>query len=134
MAPSKRSNGCPIVFALDILGDKWTLLVLRDLIFKGKAYYQDFLEAGEGVATNVLADRLALLKKEGLIDSRPDPDNRRKIIYRPTDKALDLIPMILEMVRWSAKYDKRTSAPKEFLDEMDKDLSGLIRKLRSQFT
>ena len=132
MARTKRSH-CPISFALDIFGDKWSLLILRDLIFKNKEHYEDFLQSDEGISTNILADRLKTLKREGLIRSSPDKENGRKIVYSPTPKALDLIPMILEIVGWSAKYDPKTAAPREFLEMLKKDRKGLAKKIRSNF-
>ncbi len=132
MSRTNRSH-CPISFALDIFGDKWSLLILRDLIFKDKSYYEDFLNAGENISTNILANRLKLLKKEGLIKSSKDSSNNRKIIYTPTDKALDLIPMILEIIEWSAKYDSKTEAPKEFIDMLKKDRKLLAKQVRLKF-
>lgn len=132
MKHSRRSD-CPISFALDLFGDKWTLLILRDLIFKDKSYYQDFIDAGEGISTNILAERLERLKNEGLIQSTPDKENARKIIYSPTSKALDLIPTLLEIIEWSAKYDSKTGAPQEFLKMLKKDRKALARQIRSKF-
>ncbi len=132
MARPKRAS-CPIAFALDIFGDKWTLLILRDLIFKDKVYYEDFIDAVEKISTNILADRLKLLKQEGLIKSAPDKKNGRKIVYSPTSKSLDLIPMILELIDWSAKYDSKTAAPKKFLEMLKKDRKKLARQVRSKF-
>lgn len=133
MARPKRTH-CPISFALDIFGDKWSLLILRDLIFKDKVYYEDFADSEEKISTNILAERLKRLKQEGLIRSIPDKENRRKIIYSPTSKALDLIPMILEIIEWSAKYDKNTAAPKEFLEMLKRDRELLAKKIKSKFT
>lgn len=132
MARGNRSH-CPIVFALDIFGDKWSLLILRDLIFKDKSNYEDFLQSGESISTNILADRLQKLKAEGLINSEADEDNGRKIIYSPTAKAFDLIPMILEIIEWSAKYDSKTAVPKEFLVMLKKDRKKLAKQVRSKF-
>ena len=132
MKNHRRSN-CPISFALDLFGDKWSLLILRDLIFKDKAYYQDFADSEEGISTNILAERLERLKREGLIQSKPDESNARKIVYSPTDKALDLIPLILEIIDWSAKHDPRTGAPKEFLKMLKKDRIKLARQIRMKF-
>lgn len=129
----KRRSHCPISFALDLFGDKWTLLILRDLIFKDKVYFQDFADSEEKIATNVLTDRLARLKKEGFIRSKPDQENARKIVYSPTGKALDLIPMILEIVDWSAKHDPATAAPKEFLSILKTDRVALARIIRNKF-
>ncbi len=132
MRHTKRSH-CPISFALDIFGDKWSLLILRDLIFKDKVYYQDFAESEEGISTNILADRLERLKNDGLIESKSDKGNARKIIYSPTSKALDLVPMILEIIEWSAKYDAKTAAPEEFLKMLKKDRKALARQVRAKF-
>lgn len=132
MARTERSH-CPIAFALDIFGDKWSLLVLRDLIFKDKVYYEDFLKSEEGISTNVLADRLQRMQNAGLIESKPDEKNGRKVIYSPTAKALDLIPMIIEMIEWSAKYDSKTGAPKEFLRMVKADRKALARSIRKKF-
>ena len=128
-----RRSHCPIAFALDLFGDKWSLLILRDLIFKNKNSYQDFLKSEEGISTNILADRLERLKREGFIHSRRDAENGRKIIYSPTGKALDLIPLILEIIDWSAKHDPKTAAPKEFLKALEKDRIALARQFRSKF-
>jgi DNA-binding HxlR family transcriptional regulator len=132
MSRVNRSH-CPIAFALDVFGDKWSLLILRDLIFKDKARFEDFLNSDEGISTNILADRLQKLKLAGLIKSKSDEMNGRKVIYRPTSKALDLVPMILEMIAWSAKYDSQTGAPKEFLEMLKNDRKRLIRQVRAKF-
>ncbi len=132
MARSKRTH-CPISFALDIFGDKWSLLILRDLIFKDKVYYDDFAHSEEKISTNILAERLKRLKQEGFIRSTPNKENLRKIIYTPTSKSLDLIPMLLEIINWSAKYDAKTAAPKEFLKMLKNDRKALARQLRSKF-
>jgi DNA-binding HxlR family transcriptional regulator len=126
----KRRSPCPVTFALDQVGDKWSLLVVRDLMFHGKKTYGEFLESGEGIATNVLADRLKCLETEGLVEKIRDPENKRRYLYSLTGKGLDLAPVLLEMVRWSAKYDADTGTPKEFLDMIENDREGLIEKVR----
>ena len=124
MAREKRSS-CPISFALDLFGDKWSLLILRDIIFKDKKTYNDFLNSEESISTNILAERLERLKHEGFIRGQTDKVDKKKTLYAPTDKALDLIPVILEIIEWSAKYDVNTGAPKEFLRELKKDRKQL---------
>ncbi|MEN8762935.1 MAG: helix-turn-helix domain-containing protein [Thiogranum sp.] len=126
----KRRSKCPVTFALDRFGDKWSLLVVRDLMFRGKETYGEFLESGEGIATNVLADRLKCLETDGLIEKSGDPENKRRILYRLTDKGLDLAPVLLEMMRWSAKYDADTGTPQQLLDSLENDMPGLIEKVR----
>jgi len=127
----KRRSRCPVTFALDRVGDKWSLLIVRDLMFRGRKTYGEFIESGEGIATNVLADRLKRLETEGIIEKTRDPENKRRYIYSLTEKGFDLTPVLLEMIRWSATHDTDTGAPKEFLDMLEKDREGLIKKVRA---
>jgi DNA-binding HxlR family transcriptional regulator len=124
---------CPISFALDIFGDRWSLLILRDLIFKGKSRYQEFLESEEKISTNILADRLARLEKHGIISKTDDPSSKRQVLYSPTPKGLDLIPVMLELVRWSGTHDLKTAAPKEFLIRLNNNSASLAAEIRLQF-
>ena len=128
MPRQRRRSDCPIHFALETFGDRWSLLVMRDLLFKGLSSYSDFLRAGEGIATNILADRLQHLQDVGLVMHEPDGS------YSPTEKALDLLPMLVEMIVWSATYDDKTAAPAEFVERARMDRDGLIAELRSAFT
>ncbi|MGE0708962.1 MAG: winged helix-turn-helix transcriptional regulator [Planctomycetota bacterium] len=96
---------CPVVFALDLLGDRWTLLVIRDLALRGMSTYGELLAAGEGIATNVLADRLKRLEAADVLTKSRDPQHGARNRYRLTSKGLDLIPILVEMMRWSAKHD-----------------------------
>ena len=129
--PSPRRSDCPIAFALDLFGDKWTLLVLRDLIIKGKRHFREFLTSDEKIASNILASRLKLLEAAGMLTRRPDPESARQVIYEPTGKGLDLIPSMLEMVRWSAKYDPHTGAPPHLVRRITKDRDGYAAEIRS---
>ncbi len=132
MTQLPRSH-CPIAFALDTFGDKWSLLVLRDVLFMRKRHYHEFLASEEGISTNILADRLRRLKADGLIAKVRDRKNRRRYVYRPTQKGLDLLPVILEIVRWSAKYDPQTAAPRSFVQRLRNDREGLIREVINKF-
>ena len=105
----KRSS-CPVSCALDILGDKWTLLVIRDIMFMRKQYFQDFLESPEKIASNILSDRLKKLEECSIVSRQRDPVNARRVIYALTDKGLDLSPAILELLRWGAKHDPASDA------------------------
>lgn len=122
----KCRSSSSVTFTLDRVGDKWSLLIVRDLMFRGMQTYGDFMISGDGIATNVLADRL---KCEGIIGKSRDPDNKRRYLYRLTDKGLDLVPVLLEMIRWSAKYDAVTGAPEELLDMLENDRDGWITKV-----
>ena len=132
MKESPRSH-CPIAFALDIFGDRWTLLVLRDILFRGKTRYKEFLTSGEGVATNVLAERLRRLEKEGLVTKSGTPGEGRQFIYHPTAKALDLLPVLVEISCWSAKYDPLTAAPPAVIRRIRENREKFIRDIRQQF-
>ena len=132
MPLARRRSDCPISFALDLFGDRWTLLVIRDLAFKGKNSFSDFLASDEGIARNVLADRLASLETAGFIEKQPDPDDGRRSIYALTDRGLGLIPVLVEMILWSAREDPDTGAEADFIREATEDREGLIRRLQQR--
>jgi DNA-binding HxlR family transcriptional regulator len=125
---SFRSD-CPISTTLDILGDKWSLLIVRDLAFKGKTTYGEFLNAGEGIATNVLADKLALLETGGIISKEIHPASKAKILYRLTGKGIDLIPALVEIILWSEKYHDVHPQATTFARQAKRDKAGLIKML-----
>jgi len=108
----KRSE-CPFSYSLDILGDKWTMLILRDIGLADKHFYKDFLEAGEGVATNVLSDRLKMLETYGIIKSKQFEQLKTKKYYSLTEKGTELIPIIVDLWTWGAKNDPDTAVSKE---------------------
>jgi DNA-binding HxlR family transcriptional regulator len=120
-------SGCPIDYALDIFGDRWTLLVIRDLVFGGKRHFREFIESPEGIASNILAARLKKLEQRGVITRRPDPENRKQVVYELTAKGIDLIPVLLEIVRWGGTHDPGTAASKAFVERVERDRVGLMR-------
>ena len=126
-----RRSDCPISYALDVFGDKWTLLIIRDMLFKQRRRYSEFAESGERIATNVLADRLSKLEAWGLVTKQTDPQNARQFIYRLTAKALDLAPVLIEMILWSAKHDPHTAADRSFVREAKANRERLIREVVS---
>ena len=107
---SKLRSHCPINFGLEAFGDRWTLLILRDIIFRGKRTYGEFLKSEEGFATNILASRLEHLVNEGILQYEGHETDGRKGVYTLTEKGLDLIPMLFEMVLWSSQYDSQSEA------------------------
>lgn len=111
---SRRSD-CPISFSLDLLGDRWTLLIVRDVVFEGKRTFGQFLASEEGIATNILSDRLSRLVCAGILRHRPGPGREDRGAYQLTEKGIDLVPVLLDLVVWGAKYDPRTAAPPEFV-------------------
>ncbi|MBC6612777.1 helix-turn-helix transcriptional regulator [Hymenobacter sp. BT507] len=104
MKELKQRSTCPVSTSLDVLGDKWTLLILRDMVFSGKSSYGQFLQSAEKMATNVLADRLALLEAQGIVTKTVAADKKSKFTYRLTEKGVDVVPIIVELVRWGAKH------------------------------
>lgn len=104
MKSQQPRSTCPISFSLDVLGDKWTLLILRDMVFAGKSTYGEFLQSPEKMATNILADRLATLEAQGLVTKQVAADKKSKFTYRLTEKGLDLLPLLLEIIQWGTKY------------------------------
>ena len=99
---------CAVNYGVEIFGDRWSLLIIRDIVFAGKKTYGEFLKSEEGIATNVLASRLAFLEEQGILAKAPSPDDRRKDFYTLTEKGLDLIPIVLNIVLWSAKHDSKS--------------------------
>ena len=97
-------SGCPINLGLEIFGDKWSLLIVRDMMFAGKRHYREFLASDEGISSNILADRLAMLVAAGIISKAGDPSHRLKAIYSLTEKGIELLPVIAQISRWSRKY------------------------------
>jgi DNA-binding HxlR family transcriptional regulator len=130
MRRKRRRSDCPVHFALDVFGDSWSLLIIRDLLLKGRHTYTEFLRAEEGIATNVLADRLARLEQDGVIGTERDPQTGRHARYWLTDKGIDLLPVLLEIIAWSAKYDPNTAADREFVNRFRDDRTGLEAELR----
>lgn len=133
--PSKaaRRSGCPISIALELLGDAWSLLIVRDLIFKGRQTFNEFLAGGEGIATNILTERLRRLEAAGIVEKRPDPDDRRRSLYRLTAKGIGLAPVLVELVVWSATYED-TDAPAAVVRQMRRNRERFIEDVRRQWS
>ena len=127
-----RKSDCPINFALEIFGDRWTFLIVRDLMFKGKHFYGEFLLSEEKIATNILADRLSFLESKGIVSKSSDPSHKQKIMYRLTQKGIDLVSVLVEVIMWSAKYDKASAVDIEFVKSDKRDKVGLISQISSR--
>ena len=128
-----NSKNCPIRFALDLFGDKWSLLIIRDILFKEKRYYDEFIESDEKISTNILADRLKQFEEERFLTKEIDPTNKRRFIYRPTQKALDLLPMLTEMILWSATHDPQTAVAPESHRKIRGDKRSFIERHKAKF-
>lgn len=132
----KTRSDCPISCSLDVFGDKWSLLVIRDIMLRGKLSYSEFLESEEKIATNILANRLSVLEAEGILSRKVSPANKSKFIYSLTQKGIDLLPIIIEIMDWGAKYN--VNCPRRELGKkIKKDKAAAVReyyaKLKKQF-
>ena len=127
MAVTKKRSDCPISCSLDMWGDKWSLLIIRDLMFNKKSTYGDFLKSPEGIATNILASRLQTLEENGIIEKSEHPDSKAKVLYRLTQKGIDLLPIFVEIYLWSEKYFTIPADVKAKIKEAKKDKEGFIK-------
>jgi DNA-binding HxlR family transcriptional regulator len=123
----KKRSLCGVSSALDIIGDKWSLLIIRDILFHDKHAYSDFLNSEEKIATNILADRLQLLETNGIILKENHPQNKTKVFYKITPKGFDLMPILLEMLVWSGKYLQVSEKVERIVEEIKKDKEKIIR-------
>ena len=122
----KRSD-CPISCSLDIWGDKWSLLIIRDLMFAKQCTYGDFLKSAEGIATNILASRLQALEENKMIEKLEHPDSKAKVLYRLTKRGIDLLPVIIEISLWAEKYYNIADDRKAMLKEVKKNKAAFIK-------
>lgn len=125
-----RRSDCPINFALEIFGDSWSLLIIRDVVYFGKKTYKEFLASEEGMATNILANRLALLEQKGLLEKKASETDKRQEEYRLTERGLDLLPILVEIANWSAEHDPQTSAPPAWIALMRAEREPMIERIR----
>jgi DNA-binding HxlR family transcriptional regulator len=128
MTKMKKRSDCPISCSLDIWGDKWSLLIIRDLIFSKKCRYSDFLKSEEGIATNILATRLQTLEENKIIERSDDPESKSKGYYKLTKRGIDLLPILIEIHLWSEKYFPIPEDIKAILIEVKKNKAEFINK------
>jgi DNA-binding HxlR family transcriptional regulator len=129
-APARRS-GCPLNASIEMLGDRWSLLIIRDMMLRGSRTFKEFLESHEKIATNILADRLRKLIAYGIITAEPDPSDGRKQIYLLTAKGIDLAPVLTEMVLWAAAHEE--TGNHALVQKMRKDKEGLVADVRRRW-
>jgi len=128
-----RSN-CPFSLSLDIWGDKWSLLIIRNLMFYNLNTYGDFLRMPEKIATNILADRLEKLEKAGLISKENHPESKAKLLYKLTPMGIDLLPVMTEVGLWADKYFKISPESKAIVKAAKKDKKEFLRTLSLQLS
>eukprot|EP01136_Pigoraptor_vietnamica_P042920 Opistho-1_new@17670 len=129
MNTNKKRSDCPLSCSLDVFGDKWSLLIIRDLMFGNKCTYNDFLKSEEGIATNILASRLKGLEENGVIEKSAHPDSKAKILYRLTQKGIDLLPILMEVYIWSEKYYEIPTDIKATIKEAKKDKDKFVKQV-----
>ncbi|PQA53418.1 winged helix-turn-helix transcriptional regulator [Siphonobacter curvatus] len=127
MKELKQRSTCPVSTSLDVLGDKWTLLILRDMVFGGKSTYGQFLQSAEKIATNILADRLAILESHGLLTKAVASDKKSKFTYRLTEKGIDTVPILATLIVWGTKHCPTIVDP-ALLEELQTGQDAAIEK------
>jgi DNA-binding HxlR family transcriptional regulator len=127
-----RRSGCPVSIALDVLGDRWSLLVIRDLMVRGVDTFTAFQRAGEGIATNILADRLQRLERAGIVRRATRPGDGRRVHYRLTEKGIDLAPVLIELLLWSARHED-TGAPDAVMTHVAAHRDAFLEEARRRW-
>jgi DNA-binding HxlR family transcriptional regulator len=127
----KRRSGCPLNASVETLGDRWSLLIIRDMMLRGFRTYKEFLESFEGIATNILADRLRKLEAHGIITTERDPSDGRRLFYLLTEKGIDLAPVLTEMVLWAARHEETEN--QALVRQMKKDKERLLSEVRKRW-
>ena len=128
----KRRSGCPVSVSLEILGDRWSLLIIRDLMVRGLRTFKELRSSGEGIATNILAARLKRLEATGIITAKAEETDARRVNYRLTEKGIQLAPVLLELLLWGA-HNEETSAPAELIADMEQRRRTFLGEVRRRW-
>jgi DNA-binding HxlR family transcriptional regulator len=128
---TKLRSGCPLNVSVEILGDRWSLLIIRDMMLRDFRSYTQFLESYERIATNILANRLKKLERYGIIATQQDPLDGRKLIYTLTEKGMDLAPVLTEMVLWTAAHEEHQNP--ELIRQIKKDKQKFLTTVRQRW-
>ncbi len=123
---------CPVSVSLETFGDRWSLLIVRDLMVRGYRTFGEFQQSGEGIASNILADRLRRLEAAGIISAEPEATDRRRVNYRLTGKGIDLAPVLLELLIWGARHET-TAAPRAVIDDMAAHRDAVLAEVRRRW-
>ncbi|MEW6633288.1 MAG: helix-turn-helix domain-containing protein [Pseudomonadota bacterium] len=133
---TRERSGCPISLSLELIGDRWTLLIIRDLVFAGKRHFREFLQSDEGISSRTLAERLQTLVDEGILTRSDDPTHGLKAIYRLTEVGIDLLPVLATLGAWGAKYRKADQdlarIAEELADGGDAGIEAMKERLRAE--
>lgn len=132
----RNRSDCPISRSLDVFGDKWSLLIIRDIMLRGKLSYSEFLKSEEKIATNILVNRLNVLESENILSKKVSAKNKSKNLYSLTKKGIDLLPIIIEIMDWGAKYNEnspRKDLGKKIQKDKSKVISEYLERLKVEF-
>lgn len=124
-------SDCPISCSLDVFGDKWSLLIIRDIMLRKKVSYSEFLSSEEKIASNILVNRLNILEAEKILVKEVSATNKSKFVYSLTQKGADLLPIIIEIMDWGAKYNAN-SPRKELGQKIQKDKAAVVKELAKE--
>jgi len=126
-----RRSGCPLNASVEMLGDRWSLLIVRDMMLRGSRTFKEFLQSYEGIASNILADRLRKLEAHGIIATQRHPSDGRKLIYLLTKKGIDLAPVLTEMVLWAAAHEE--TGNQALVQQMKKGKKQFLASVRHRW-
>jgi DNA-binding HxlR family transcriptional regulator len=129
---SRRRSGCPVSISLEMFGDRWSLLIIRDLMVRGFRTFREFQASGERISTNILADRLQKLEASGIITAQEAKTDGRRVDYRLTKKGIDLAPVLLELLIWGARHEE-TVAPCALMAKMEKNREAVLAEVRRRW-
>ena len=127
----KRRSECPLNVSLEMLGDRWSLLIIRDMMVRGFQTYNEFLQSHEKIATNILADRLRKLEAQGIVTTKQHSSDGRKRIYSLTKKGIDLAPVLTELVLWAAAHED--TGNQELIRQIKKDKQKFLAAARQRW-
>jgi DNA-binding HxlR family transcriptional regulator len=126
-----RRSECPLNASVEMLGDRWSLLIIRDMMLRGFRTYKEFLQCYEGIATNILADRLRKLMAYGILTAKSDRSDGRRLIYSLTEKGIDLAPVLTEMVLWAAAHEE--TGNHALVRQMRNDRTNFLAAIRQRW-
>ena len=127
-----RRSGCPVSISLEIFGDRWSLLIIRDLMVRGFRSFKEFQSSGEGIATNILSDRLRRLEAAGIIRDEAEAEDKRRVNYWLTEKGIDLAPLLLDLLIWGSRHEE-TAAPSALIEEMADKREQILAEVRRRW-
>jgi DNA-binding HxlR family transcriptional regulator len=128
----RARSGCPVSISLEIFGDRWSLLIIRDMMVRGYGTFKEFQNSGEGIATNILSDRLERLERAGIVSAEVDQEDARRVNYRLTEKGIDLAPVMLELLIWGARHQK-TGAPCAVVEHLSRNRAQVLAETRRRW-